>query len=146
KDAFGVTDAEATWKHVKASVVSGIGRRGFKERLVVKTRKMSSGRHTRMEVRCFAQGKPGETTSQKTDCKLQVAITCPATAPPSITTVILEHSRGCRMEEVAMGLNNRNLTEEHDSARMRPLPAKRKRQHQIPCRGREAMSEETATV
>lgn len=50
------------------------------------------------------------------------------------------------MEEVAMGLNNRNLTEEHDSARMRSLPAKRKRQHQIPCRGREAMSEETATV
>ncbi|CAM9845549.1 unnamed protein product, partial [Ectocarpus sp. 4 AP-2014] len=59
KDAYGATDAEATWKNVEASVVSGIERRRQKGRLVVKTRKMSSCRHTRMEVRCFAQGKPG---------------------------------------------------------------------------------------
>lgn len=142
-----------------------------------------------MEVRCFAQGKPVGTTSQKaswysffesyenirymrpvlmflmfhsnnsgyisktiwyspfqTDCKLQVATTWPATAPPSITVVILEHNRDCRMEQVAMALNDRNQAEEHDSARMRPLPVKRKREQQIPCRGREAMSEETAPV
>lgn len=44
KDAYGATDAEATWKHVEASVVSGIERRGFKGRLVVKTRKMVRAR------------------------------------------------------------------------------------------------------
>lgn len=49
-------------------------------------------------------------------------------------------------KKLPRALNNRNPEEEHDSSRMRPLPAKRKREHQIPCRGREAMSEETATV
>ena len=43
KSAYGATDAEATWKHVEASVVAGIKRRGFKGRLVVKTRKMKNG-------------------------------------------------------------------------------------------------------
>ena len=43
KGAYGATDAEATWKHVEASVVAGIKRRGFKGRLVVKTRKMKNG-------------------------------------------------------------------------------------------------------
>lgn len=46
KDACGATDAEATWKHVEASVVAGIKRRGFKGRLVVKTRKMVRARNS----------------------------------------------------------------------------------------------------
>lgn len=45
-----------------------------------------------------------------------------------------------------MALKDRNPNEEHDSARMRPLPVKRKREHQIPCRGREATSQETAPM
>ena len=46
KGAYGATDAEATWKHVEASVVAGIKRRGFKGRLVVKTRKMVRARYS----------------------------------------------------------------------------------------------------
>lgn len=50
------------------------------------------------------------------------------------------------MGKLARALADRNPNEKHDSARMRPLPGKRKREHQILCRGREAMSEEIAPV
>lgn len=43
KDAYGATDAEATWKHVEAGVISGIKRHGFKGLLVVKRRSSVRG-------------------------------------------------------------------------------------------------------